>query len=142
MADYKHIERCIGSYIAAEYHNPVEIGIGANSTAAVRIRDSGVFVRCMDIRDVDVPEGLVFFRDDIFTPTRPLYENADVLYAIRPAEEMIPPMITLAAALSCDLLVYHLGFESYGDGGERIDCGVLLHRYYKAGSGVMKTALS
>jgi hypothetical protein len=27
--------------------------------------------------------------------------------------------------------VYHLGFEIYKDGGERIDCGVLLHRYFR-----------
>ena len=44
---------------------------------------------------------------------------------------MIPPLIALAQQVNCDLLVYHLGFESYGKGGERIDCGVLLHRYHR-----------
>ena len=38
----------------------------------------------------------------------------------------------LARAINCDLLVYHLGFEVYENGGERIDCGVLLHRYVTA----------
>lgn len=41
---------------------------------------------------------------------------------------MIPPLIALAEKTGCDLLVYHLGFEIYGAGGERIDCGVTLHR--------------
>ena len=45
---------------------------------------------------------------------------------------MIPPLLTLARAINSDLLVYHLGFETYANGGERIDCGVLLHRYVTA----------
>lgn len=132
MAGYKHIERCIGSYIAAHYRNPVEIGIGKNSTAASVIRDAGIPVRCTDIRTVPMPGGVQFLQDDIFAPSVSFYSGSDVIYAIRPAGEMIPPLIALAAALSCDLLVYHLGFESYGSGGEIIDCGVLLHRYYRA----------
>ncbi len=132
MAGYKHIERCTGTFIAAHYRNVVEVGIGANSEAACIIRDKGIPVRCTDIRNVSPPAGVRFLRDDIFAPDISFYEGADVLYAIRPAEEMIPPMIALAELLSCDLLVYHLGFESYGSGGEIIDCGVLLHRYHRA----------
>ena len=45
---------------------------------------------------------------------------------------MIPPLLMLARTINCDLIVYHLGFECYGNGGEKIDCGVLLHRYFKA----------
>ena len=70
--------------------------------------------------------------DDVFSPDINLYKGADVIYAIRPAIEMIPPLLALARTLDCDLIIYHLGFESYGNGGEKIDCGVLLHRYYKA----------
>jgi hypothetical protein len=61
-----------------------------------------------------------------------LYEGADVIYAIRPAIEMVPPLLALAQEINSDLLVYHLGFELYENGGERIDCGVLLHRYFTA----------
>lgn len=132
MAGYKHIERCIGNYIARHYRNPIEIGVGANDTAACIIRDAGIPVRCMDIHTFGTPAGIRFFKDDICTPSLSLYDGADVLYAIRPAEEMILPMIALAKSLSCDLLVYHLGFESYITTGEIIDCGVLLHRYNRA----------
>ncbi len=130
MGSYKHIETCIGEYIAQHYTRAVEVGIGRNATAAQFLHDAGVHVRCTDIRDREVPAGLIFRIDDIFSPEQGLYAGAEVIYAIRPAIEMIPPLLTLARAINSDLLVYHLGFETYADGGERIDCGVLLHRYF------------
>jgi len=132
MGSYKHIETCIGAYIARHYSRAIEVGIGRNITAAQLVHDAGVHVRCTDIRAWEVPDRLVFMVDDIFSPELRLYEGADVIYAIRPAIEMIPPLFALARAVNSDLLVYHLGFETYGDGGERIDCGVLLHRYFRA----------
>jgi len=130
MGSYKRIETCIGEYIAQHYTRAVEVGIGRNATAAQLLHDAGVHVRCTDIRDREVPAGLIFRIDDIFSPEQGLYAGAEVIYAIRPAIEMIPPLLTLARAINSDLLVYHLGFETYADGGERIDCGVLLHRYF------------
>jgi hypothetical protein len=138
MAGYKHIEHCCGEYIVAHYTNPVEIGIGNNPDAAQCIHDAGLPVRAIDVRPCNLPEGLPFARDDIFEPDLSLYAGADVLYAIRPAEEMIPPLIDLARTLDCDLVVYHLGFESYGDGGTIIDCGVKLHSYYRRRSEPVK----
>jgi len=132
MGSYKHIETCVGEYIAKHYTDTVEVGIGKNTGAARILMNAGVRVRCTDIRDVHVPENLSFSIDDIFSPSVNKYTGADLIYAIRPAIEMIPPLITLARMLNCDLLVYHLGFETYGNGGERIECGVLLHRYFKA----------
>lgn len=136
MGSYKHIETCIGEYVARHYTNIVEVGIGENTEAARIIHEDGVGIRSIDIRNVPVPGWLPFSIDDIFSPDIRLYEGADLIYAIRPAIEMIPPLITLAGNLHCDLLVYHLGFEMYGNGGERIECGVLLHRYVKASESV------
>jgi uncharacterized UPF0146 family protein len=132
MGSYKHIETCIGEYIAKHYTNPVEVGIGKNMDAARILVDTGARVRSTDVKDIIVPEWLCFTIDDVFSPDISLYKGADVIYAIRPAIEMIPPLLALARTINCDLIVYHLGFECYGNGGERIDCGVLLHRYYKA----------
>jgi uncharacterized UPF0146 family protein len=132
MDSYKHIETCIGDYIAHNYSHAVEVGIGRNTTAAKVLHDAGIQVSCTDIRDREVPAWLTFRVDDIFSPELSLYEGSDVIYAIRPAIEMIPALIALARAVSSDLLIYHLGFEIYEDGGERIDCGVLLHRYFRA----------
>lgn len=131
MDSYKHIELCVGEYIAAHYQTPVEIGIGRNTSAAQRIYEAGIPVRATDIHPFEQPEWLTFSRDDIFSPVLSCYTGADVLFAVRPAEEMIPPLIDLAKTIDCDLLVYHLGFESYGNGGKIIDCGVPLHCYYR-----------
>ncbi len=138
MDGYKRIEHCIGRYIAEHYSNPVEIGIGHNFTAAECIVSTGIRYRCTDIKPQATPDGVCFIRDDIFSPESGHYSGADVLYSVRPAEEMVPPMKELARSLDCDLLVYHLGFECYGDGGDLIDCGVILHRYHKRYSGSEK----
>jgi hypothetical protein len=129
MGTYKHIETCVGEYIARHYAVAVEVGIGHNTDAAEVLHDAGISIRSADIKDLPVPGWLTFRKDDIFSPCLPFYAGAGVIYAIRPAIEMIPPLISLAREVNSDLLVYHLGFESYGNGGERIDCGVILHRY-------------
>ncbi len=138
MGSYKHVEKCVGEYIAAHYTSPVEVGVGNNPDAAGVIHAAGISVRCTDIRKRIVPEGVVFRIDDVFEPDLSIYYGADVVYAIRPAIEMLPPLIALAKNLGCDLLVYHLGFETYENGGERIDCGVLLHRYVRGSEPVKK----
>jgi uncharacterized UPF0146 family protein len=133
MCEYKRIERCIGRYIAKHYRDVVEVGVGPNFTAAELISLSGVKVRCTDIKQQEPPADLLFFPDDVFSPDIALYSGAELVYSIRPAEEMMPSLLGLARRLNCDLLVYHLGFEGCEDGGEKIDCGVILHRYYKRG---------
>lgn len=84
-----------------------------------------------DVRAGIRHDGLTVVTDDVFEPDIRLYEGADLIYAVRPGVEMVPPLIALADRIDSDLLVYHLGCEIYGgDGGEVVDCGpVLLHRY-------------
>jgi uncharacterized UPF0146 family protein len=130
MGPYKRIERLIGDYIGRNYRCAVEIGVGENLVAARIIRDAGVSIRCTDIRPVPSENGIPIAKDDIFSPKEGLYSGADLLYAIRPGVEMVPPLIALAEKTGADLLVYHLGNEIYGTGGELVDCGVILHRYY------------
>jgi len=131
MGSYKHIENCVGRYIAKHYRHPVEVGVGRNPDAAAIVRSAGTPIRCTDVRALELPEGIVYAVDDVFEPDLQFYRGADVIYSIRPAVEMVPALIALAGQIGCDLLVYHLGFETYGDGGETIDCGVLLHRYVR-----------
>jgi uncharacterized UPF0146 family protein len=133
MGPYKRIERLIGDYIGRNYRSVVEIGVGENVVAARRIRDAGIPIRCTDIRPVPSERGIPVTRDDIFSPDEKLYRGADLLYAIRPGVEMVPPLIALAERVDADLLVYHLGNEIYRSGGELIDCGVILHRYHAGG---------
>ncbi len=132
MAGLKHIERCIAGYIARNYRSAAEIGIGENPDAALMLKERGMAVLCTDTRSVTLPPGIRFLRDDISSPDTAQYRGIDLLYSIRPHEEMIPSLIRLAKDIDCDLLVYHLGFEGFGDGGELIDCGVILHRYHRS----------
>lgn len=131
MGEYKRIEQCIGRYIADHYHNIVEVGVGQNFTAAEIISLSGINVRCTDLKPQEPPADVLFFTDDVFFPDIGLYADADLIYSIRPAEEMMPALIALARRIDCDLIVYHLGFEGYKDRGEILDCGVIIHRYHK-----------
>jgi uncharacterized UPF0146 family protein len=132
MGSYKHIETCIGEYIAKHYTDTVEVGIGKNTEVARILLNAGIRVRSTDVKECGVPGWLCFTIDDVFSPDTSLYKGADIIYSIRPAVEMIHPLIALARTINCDLIVYHLGFECYGNGGEKIDCGVLLHRYFRA----------
>jgi uncharacterized UPF0146 family protein len=131
MGEYKRIERLIGEYIGRNYRSVVEVGAGGNLTAARLIRDAGVPIRCTDIRPVPPDDGIPVVQDDIFSPDEGLYRGADLVYAIRPGVEMVPPLIAIAMRTGADLLVYHLGNEIYGDGGEILDIGVVLHRYHR-----------
>ncbi len=53
MDSYKHIETCIGEYIAKHYTNTVEVGIGGNIEAARILLDAGARIRCTDIKGSD-----------------------------------------------------------------------------------------
>ena len=130
MGDYKHIEKTIGKYIASHYTRAIEVGIGRNEEAAKIINRAGALICCTDVKALEMTDNLPFSQDDIFLPDVSLYTGTEVIYAIRPAIEMIPPLLNLAERINADLVVYHLGFESYEKGGEIIDCGVLLHRYH------------
>jgi uncharacterized UPF0146 family protein len=131
MGEYKRIERLIGEYISRNYRSAVEVGAGRNLVAARVIRDAGIPVRCTDIRPIPVEGGIPVLEDDIFSPDEELYRGADLIYAIRPGVELVPALIALAERAGADLLVYHLGNEIYGNGGEILDCGVILHRYHR-----------
>ena len=129
MGSYKHIEHAVGEFIAGRYTRAVEAGIGRNTGAAEILAKKGLLLRTTDIKPLEYPPGLHFAHDDIFEPDLSLYRGADVIYAIRPAIEMVPALTCIAKAVNADLVVYHLGFEIYENGGEKIDCGVTLHRY-------------
>jgi uncharacterized UPF0146 family protein len=131
MGAHKRIERCIGAWIASRYHSAAEVGAGNNFIAAEILRAAGVKVFCTDIQSPRIPTDIPFFIDDVFCPDTSLYKDVEVIYSIRPGEEMMPALIRLARHLDVDLLAYHLGFEGYGRGGEIIDCGVTLHCYHK-----------
>jgi len=132
MSGYKHIERCIGSYIGKRYKKIVEVGSGENFTSALIIKEMGGSVLCIDIKPISSQDGIDVAIDDIQSPDLHLYQGSDCIYAVRPGIEMMPDLIRVATAVGADLLVYHLGCEIYEEGGEIINCGVILRRYVRS----------
>jgi uncharacterized UPF0146 family protein len=128
---HKHIELTIGTYIASRYSICAEIGVGNNFEAARTIRYLGGSVFCTDIRNPDVKTDILFFIDDLYAPDVSLYRSVEVIYSIRPAEEMMAALIRLAEMADCDLIIYHLGFEFFGNRGKILDCPVTLRCYYR-----------
>ncbi|MDH7593350.1 MAG: UPF0146 family protein [Methanomicrobiales archaeon] len=129
MPYHKRIEECIARYIANRYARVVEVGIGRNMDVARRLMEAGVHVRCTDIA---LPEGhsvIELIEDDIFEPREEIYRGAELIYAVRPGVELVPPLIAISSLVDADLIVYHLGNEIFEDGGTIIDCGVTLHLY-------------
>ena len=124
------IETAIGTYIAAQgYTRAVEVGFGGKTIAAEILQTAGIPVLCTDVHAYPA-SSVPAVVDDCVEPQLSLYQDADLIYAIRPGVEIVPALIRLAQQINADLLVYHLGFEVYMGGGERIPVGdIMLHRY-------------
>ncbi|HJJ89162.1 MAG TPA: UPF0146 family protein [Methanocorpusculum sp.] len=125
------IEKHVGTYIRDHYSSAIEIGFGGKTVAAEIVQTAGIPILCTDVYayPMTVVPSIV---DDVFFPTLSYYWWTDVLYAIRPGCEMIPPMIKLAKRIGAELIVYHLGFEQYEHGGDILDLGdILLHQYVR-----------
>lgn len=129
MSGYKHIETVIARYIAGRYHSAVETGAGYNLHAARLLFRSGILLRCTDILAPPESPAVPYVQDDIFQPNLEYYVDTECIYAIRPVEEMVPPLIRLARKVHAELLVYHLGFEGTGYPAPVPDCPVPLHKY-------------
>jgi uncharacterized UPF0146 family protein len=131
MSGYKHIETAIAKYIAGKYRSVIEVGVGRNFHAASLLFRSGILICCTDIIDPPSFFFIPYEKDDISCPHLSLYEDCDCIYAIRPIEEMLPPLIDLAQKVGADLLIYHLGFEGTNRPAPLPGCTVPLHLYVK-----------
>ena len=131
MSGYKHIETAIARFIAGRYRSVIEAGAGANLHAATLLFRSGILIRCVDIIDPPLFSCIPYVKDDVSDPELRLYQGCDCIYAIRPVEEMIPPLIRLAQSVHADLIVYHLGFEGTNRPAPLPGCEVPLHMYVK-----------
>ena len=111
----------------------VEIGVGRSPYTALRLRK---LLPKTDLILVDVDErvveelrklGFKAVRDDIQAPRLEIYENADLLYSVRPPFELIPRLIDLASLIGSDLIIAPLSEDAYlsgiGRGFERIRLG-------------------
>lgn len=118
-------------YVRDHYHRArriVEIGVGRHFVVAERLGTALPATEILatdknrrNLRRVD-PGRVRAVVDDVLFPTMKLYEDAALLYSIRPPLELIPAMERLAAAVGADLLVVPTADESHaldGDGWTR-----------------------
>ena len=137
---HKDIETQVASYIAKNYTSAAEIGVGNNITAVSCLAHAGLKVFCTDIKKRSDSQGIRFVCHDITSDDTSPFEGVACLYSIRPGIEMMPALIHQAVAAGADLIVYHLGNEIYQNGGEIINCGVVIHRYVHRGRIIQKRA--
>ncbi|MFH0967268.1 MAG: UPF0146 family protein [Methanobacteriota archaeon] len=129
MSGYKHIETAIAGFISGRYRSVAEIGTGYNTHAAELISRAGVNIFCTDLF---IPSGIrivPYVQCDVCTPDYFLFSGVESIFAIRPVEEMMDPLIHLATFINADLYVYHLGFEGYNYPHRIINCSVPLCQY-------------
>ena len=129
MSGYKHIETAVARFISLRYHKVVEAGAGSNLHAAGLILRAGIDITCIDLF---VPPGIlpVLYRIcDVSEPDYTLFSGVECIYAIRPVEEMMYPLICLAREIHADLIVYHLGFEKYQYPSRIIESQIPLIQY-------------
>ncbi len=93
----------------ADADRVVEIGIGRRPDLAAALVQAGVAVTATDVYDRTVPDGVRFVRDDILTPDRAIYANADAIYARNLPPELHRPAFDVARDVDAEFLFTTLG---------------------------------
>jgi uncharacterized UPF0146 family protein len=106
ISDYEDI----AEYILKNYRNKVvEVGVGSLPQVALLLKDK------LDVVVTDVGgkkfDGVKFCRDDIFAPDMALYNNASLIYSIRPPIDLQEAMAKVAKEAGADLLIRPFGNE-------------------------------
>ncbi|WP_232833766.1 UPF0146 family protein [Saliphagus sp. LR7] len=90
----------------------VEVGIGRRTDVANALAERGTAVVATDVHPREVPEAVEFVIDDVVSPTRSVYEGADLLYALNLPPELHRPARDVARAVGAEFRFTTLG----GDG--------------------------
>lgn len=109
----------LAEYILNNYRNKVvEIGVGNLPQVALLLKDK------LDVAVTDINEqnhnGVRFYKDDIFNPDFGIYENASLIYSIRPPIDIQDAIAKTAGKVGADLIIRPFG-------NEKAD----LRKYYK-----------
>lgn len=99
----------VTGYIATHYDGKiVEVGVGENPTVAQELRNRGFTVVVTDIEERS-HDG--FILDDVTDPDPSIYNDASLVYSIRPPPELHKPLKDVAARAGADLLIAPFGNE-------------------------------
>lgn len=107
-----NIWKNFSEYIATNYSNSekiVEVGIGKITQPSDMLKKQ---LPQTEIKLVDLyPCNKEIIQDDITNPTDEIYENADLIYCIRPPEELQKDVVNLAKKYNSDLIIKPLNSE-------------------------------
>ena len=98
------------NYIAQRYHSAAEIGIGHFPDVAFALQQRGVQIFATDSKTFQ-HEGLKVMIDDITKPDLSLYIGLDLIYSLRPPQELVSYMVQLAKMFSTDLIIKALSSD-------------------------------
>lgn len=110
----------IAEFIALRYGYAlkiVEIGVGFQFDVAVALKKKlpNALIVVVDVNPDAVEEakklGLTAYVDNIITPNMKIYEDASLLYSVRPPPELIPYIRKTAEKLKCPLIIRLLSGE-------------------------------
>ena len=93
-------------YIIDNYGNSssiIEVGIGniLEPSNILKEKLNNCSIKCVDINPTD--ESII--KDDITKPDYSIYENADLIYSIRPPEEIQKYISDVASKVGCDCIL-------------------------------------
>lgn len=97
------------------YDRLLEVGVGRRPEVAAALVDAGSEVTAIDIREVTVPRGVRFVRDDVIARSEmddpgPIY-RVDAVYALNLPPDLHRPTRDVARAAEAEFLFTTLGFD-------------------------------
>lgn len=99
------------SYIINNYGHAtkiVEVGVGSFLTVAQMLEEHlKLNIVMTDIK----PSHAVILKDDIVHPNLKIYEGAELIYSIRPPEELHPYLVKVAETVGSDLIIKPLSTD-------------------------------
>lgn len=102
--------RDIAEFIINNYRNKViEVGVGSLPHVALLLK-SKLEVIITDVNEQKY-DGIMFFRDDVFKPDLRIYQNASLIYSIRPPVDIQDAVAKIACEVGADLLIRPFGNE-------------------------------
>lgn len=136
MREFKVIAR----YIAENYPSAakiVEVGVGHVPDVAAELQQ--LLPQCAVVvtdvqKPAELPKAMSFARDDITKPNLWVYQDAALIYAIRPPPELQPHMLKVARKVGADLLIKPLASENTLAGSKLVNYhGVAFHIFKSSG---------
>lgn len=93
-------------YICQNYNNAgkiVEIGVGNILEPSNILKENLKYCK-FELVDL-YPSSYEIIKEDIFNPTDEIYKNCDLIYSIRPPEELQKQIVYLSDYYSCDCII-------------------------------------